>query len=70
MNLYFNPARYRSSPPLCFNGEFETMVDLAQDHELGFWTDRLGCSAEKLLAAVESVGPGVEDVTAYLRAGW
>jgi len=55
---------------LYVNGEFETVVDLSQDHELAFWTDRLGCSAEKLLAAVESVGPGVEDVTAYLRAGW
>ena len=70
MNVHSNPAPYRPSAMLYVNGELETMVDLAQDHELGFWTDRLGCSAEKLLAAVESVGPGVEDVTAYLRAGW
>jgi Protein of unknown function (DUF3606) len=46
------------------------MVDLAHDNDLNFWTGHLHCSAEKLLAAVESVGPRVEHVTEYLRAGW
>ena len=48
----------------------DAMVDLAQDQDLQVWTGRLSCSAEKLLAAVESVGPRVEHVTEYLRAGW
>ena len=46
------------------------MVDLAKDQDLRVWTGRLSCSAEKLLAAVESVGPRVEHVSEYLRAGW
>ncbi len=51
-------------------GGFHGLVDLTQDDDLSFWTDQLSCSAEKLLAAVESVGPRVEHVTEYLRAGW
>jgi Protein of unknown function (DUF3606) len=45
-------------------------VDLANDSDLRFWTLHLRCSAEQLLAALESVGPRVEHVTEYLRAGW
>jgi hypothetical protein len=45
-------------------------VDLANDADLRFWTLHLRCKAEQLLAAVESVGPRVEHVTQYLRAGW
>ena len=51
-------------------GGFHGLVDLTHDDDLSFWTDHLSCSAEKLLAAVESVGPRVEHVTEYLRAGW
>ncbi len=48
----------------------DAVVDLGYDDDLGFWTAQLDCSSEKLLAAVESVGPRVEHVTEYLRAGW
>ena len=48
----------------------DAMVDLERDQDLQVWTGRLSCSAEKLLAALESVGPRVEHVSEYLRAGW
>jgi hypothetical protein len=65
-----NAALYRPSSAFFKKGETAKVVDLTHDHDLIFWTDHLCCSAEKLLAAVESVGTRVEHVTEYLRAGW
>ena len=48
----------------------DALVDLERDQDLQVWTGRLSCSAEKLLAALESVRPRVEHVSEYLRAGW
>ena len=70
MNTTPNSAyhRHASAPPDDANAS--ATVDLAHDHDLSYWTHQLSCSTEKLLAAVESVGPRVEHVTKYLRAGW
>ncbi len=70
MSPHSNAAQFRPSEAFVEKGETAKVVDLAHDHDLSFWTDHLSCSAEKLLAAVESVGPRVEHVAEYLRAGW
>ena len=70
MNASSNTLQYRRVGVFVERGGDHGLVDLTQDHDLSFWTDQLNCSAEKLLAAVESVGPRVEHVTEYLRAGW
>jgi hypothetical protein len=64
-SVHYRPASSNSADAIP-----SATVDLAHDDDLSFWTGRLHCSAEKLLAAVESVGPRVEHVTEYLRAGW
>ena len=70
MNASLNSIQYRTASASSEHVGNHGVVDLAHDHDLSFWTDQLSCSAEKLLAAVESVGPRVEHVTEYLRAGW
>lgn len=70
MNASSNTMQYRRVGVSVELGGFHGLVDLTHDDDLSFWTDQLSCSAEKLLAAVESVGPRVEHVTEYLRAGW
>jgi hypothetical protein len=70
VNLHSTPAPY--FPPRARKAADDryAVVDLTRDHELSFWTEQLNCSADKLFAAVESVGPRVEHVSEYLRAGW
>lgn len=41
-------------------------VNVNQEHELRYWTDKFGVSAERLKSAVERVGPMAEDVAAEL----
>lgn len=43
-------------------------VNVHQQHELRYWTEKFGVSAETLREAVEQVGPMVEDVADYLSA--
>lgn len=43
-------------------------VNVNQDHELRYWTEKLGVSADTLRAAVQQVGPMVDDVADYLSA--
>jgi hypothetical protein len=43
-------------------------VNVNQEHELRYWTERFGVSAEALREAVGQVGPMVEDVADYLGA--
>jgi hypothetical protein len=45
-------------------------IDLANDADLRFWTRHLRCSAEQLLAALESVGADVDHVTQHLQDRW
>jgi hypothetical protein len=41
-------------------------ININQDHEVAYWTDRLNVTADRLTLAVKEVGPMVKDVKAYL----
>lgn len=43
-------------------------VNVHQEHELRYWTEKFGVSPGRLREAVEQVGPMVEDVADYLSA--
>jgi hypothetical protein len=43
-------------------------VNIHQHHELRYWSDRFGVSAERVREAVEQVGPMAEDVADFLAA--
>lgn len=42
-------------------------VNTHEDHELRYWTEKFGCTAERLKAAVAAVGPSSVAVGAQLR---
>jgi hypothetical protein len=42
-------------------------INIEQDHELGYWSEKLGVSRERLRQAVQAAGPVVKDVQAHLR---
>lgn len=37
-------------------------INISQEWELDYWSRRLGCTKEELIAAVKKVGPMVSDV--------
>lgn len=41
-------------------------IDVNQEHECRYWSDRFGVSPERLRQAVKEVGPMAEDVRDYL----
>jgi hypothetical protein len=41
-------------------------INVEQDHEVRYWSEKLGVTATMLRAAVRAVGPMVEDVRKYL----
>ena len=41
-------------------------ISLEQDHEVRYWSQRFGIDEDALRAAVEDVGPSVQDVEQYL----
>ena len=41
-------------------------IDVHQEHECRYWSDKLGVSPERLRQAVKQVGPLVEDVRRHL----
>lgn len=41
-------------------------INVNQEHECRYWSDRFGVSPERLRQAVKEVGPMVEDVRDYL----
>ena len=41
-------------------------INVNQDHECRYWSDRLGVSPERLKEVVQKVGPMVKDVEAEL----
>jgi hypothetical protein len=43
-------------------------VNVHQEHELRYWTQKFGVSAATLREAVEQVGPMVDDVADYIGA--
>jgi hypothetical protein len=42
-------------------------IDIHQEHELRYWTEKLGVTADELREAVEAVGPMVNDVEQRVR---
>ena len=42
-------------------------IDIHQPHAIGEWAEELGVTPEELLAAVEKVGPVLDDVLQELR---
>ena len=42
-------------------------IAMGEDHEVRYWTDKFGVSAERLQVAVNAVGNGADAVEAYLR---
>jgi hypothetical protein len=43
-------------------------INMNQDHEVRYWTERFGVSKEKLQQAVDRAGPMVKDVERELSA--
>lgn len=43
-------------------------INLHKDHELRYWTEKFGCTEERLKAAVMAVGSDAAEVGAQLRA--
>jgi hypothetical protein len=42
-------------------------INMGDDHEIRYWTVKLGCTKEQLVSAVGTVGPVSSKVAAYLR---
>ena len=42
-------------------------INVEQDHELGYWSDKLGVSRDELRKAVQAAGPMVKDVQRHLN---
>ena len=43
-------------------------VNISEEHEVRYWTEKFGVTREKLEAAVKKVGPMVKDVERELKA--
>jgi hypothetical protein len=41
-------------------------INIEQDHELRYWSEKLGVSREQLRSAVQAAGPMVKDVQRHL----
>ena len=41
-------------------------INVNQDHELSYWSEKLGVSREQLRKAVQAAGPMVKDVQRHL----
>ena len=48
--------------------EDRSRISLSQDYEVRYWSQRFGIDEQALRAAVEDVGPSVQDVEAYLAS--
>lgn len=44
----------------------DSRINIHQDHEVQYWTRKLGVTAERLREAVRLVGPMVRDVKRHL----
>jgi hypothetical protein len=45
----------------------DARINVDQDHELGYWSEKLGVSRDELRKAVQAAGPMVKDVQRHLR---
>lgn len=43
-------------------------INMGEDYEVRYWSEKFGCTAEVLQAAVKSAGSGADAVEKYLRA--
>lgn len=50
------------------SGQDRSRINVSQEHELRYWTQKLGVSAEELKAAVEAVGPSADRVSDYVKS--
>ena len=44
----------------------DSRINVDQEHEVGYWSDKLGVSREQLREAVQADGPMVKDVQRHL----
>jgi hypothetical protein len=42
-------------------------INVEQDHEVNYWSEKLGVSREQLRKAVQAAGPMVKDVQRHLN---
>jgi hypothetical protein len=45
----------------------DARINVEQDHELSYWSEKLGVSREQLRKAVQAAGPMVKDVQRHLN---
>ena len=45
----------------------DARINLDQDHELTYWSEKLGVSREQLREAVQAAGPMVKNVQKHLN---
>jgi hypothetical protein len=45
----------------------DSRIDVNQDHELKYWSERFGVSRDELRKAVHTAGPMVKDVQRHLN---
>jgi Protein of unknown function (DUF3606) len=50
-------------------GQDDARINPEQEHELSYWSDKLGVSREELRKVVEAAGPMVKDVRRHLERG-
>jgi hypothetical protein len=45
----------------------DSRINVDQEHEVGYWSEKLGVSGEELRKAVQAAGPMVKDVQRHLN---
>jgi hypothetical protein len=45
-----------------------SLINMNESYEVEYWTNRLGCSRQRLQQAVQAVGNSAAKVAAWLRA--
>lgn len=50
-------------------GQDRTRINMHQEHEVRYWTEKFNVSREDLQKAVDTAGPMVADVEKALRGG-
>lgn len=45
----------------------DSRIDVDQDHELRYWSEKFGVSRDELRKAVQAAGPVVKDVQRHLN---
>jgi Protein of unknown function (DUF3606) len=49
--------------------DFKT-ISMKQEHEVRYWTERLGCSKDELAAAIAKVGNSADAVRGEISRAW